>query len=186
MTMKHIHFSIVVLLLTVLISSTSWAALAPDETDQFNGQDAPDFSVQTLSGDTISLKAWRGHPVLLNFFASWCPPCRQEIADLMQFHARYAPKGLVIIGAATDAKLIPETSREKERKDVEGFVSRLKIPYAITIAEPDLLTPYHFKGIPTIVFITREGKIVKVFYGYHSRQQVEKVLKKIMADKKEK
>jgi len=157
----------------------AWAALAPAETDAFNGQTAPGFIVQTIDGSTIDLKNYRGHPVLLNFFASWCPPCREEITELMKLQQQYAPAGLVIVGVATDAKLIPETSKDQERHDVELLVKRLRIPYPVTIAQEELLRQYNFKGIPTIVFIHKDGQIVKVFYGYHTQEQLEPVVRKL-------
>lgn len=170
------------LITIVLIAacSISWAALEPDETDRFNGQMAQDFSATSLKGDSISLGKYKGQPVLLNFFASWCPPCRQEIGELMKLYEKYGSHGLQIIGAATDSKMIPETSAAKEESDVRKLNERLGIPYPITIADQKLVEAYNFKGIPTTIFINQERKIVKVFYGYHNAEAFEDVLDKLL------
>ncbi len=164
----------------ISVSSIVWAALEPDETDQFNGQVASDFSISSLKGDSISLTKYKGQPVLLSFFASWCPPCRQEIGELIKLNKKYNPKGLQIIGAATDSKLIPETSDAQEESDVRKLAERLEIPYPIIIADQKLVKAYSFIGIPTTVFINREGKIVKVFYGYHNAEAFENILDKLL------
>ncbi|MBI1870868.1 MAG: TlpA family protein disulfide reductase [Chlamydiae bacterium] len=119
--------------LTIFISMElgAWAALKPSESDEFNGQEAPLFTFQSLGGDSLSLEGFKGHPILLNFFASWCPPCRQEVSELMKLHKKYSPEGLVIIGVASDSKLIPETSKDKERSDVVQLSKWLSIPYPI-------------------------------------------------------
>jgi thiol-disulfide isomerase/thioredoxin len=163
-----------------------WAALQPSETDQFNGQQAPDFYVETLKGEDVSLAALKGKPVLLNFFASWCPPCRAEIGELMKLRQQYAKSGLTIVGAATDSKLIPDTPPFQEKRDVEELADRLKIPYPITIANDDLTKRYHFIGIPTTIFINRKGIIEKVFYGYHEAGQFEEPLLKLFLTEKSK
>ncbi|MBI3540654.1 MAG: TlpA family protein disulfide reductase [Deltaproteobacteria bacterium] len=178
--MKFIKLSILVMLLLVIASFQVWAALEPAESDAFNGQDAPGFSAQTLDGKMISLSNYKGHPVLLNFFASWCPPCRQEIGEFIKLHKKYGSRGLQIIGAATDSKLIPETSSAKEESDVRKLAERVGIPYPITIADQKLIEAYSFKGIPTSIFIDRKGKIVKVFYGYHNAEAFEGVLDKVV------
>ncbi len=178
--MKRIAFYVFIL---VGIVSGGWAALAPTESDELNGQEAPLFSAKTLRDDGIALSDYKGKTVLLNFFASWCPPCRQEIAVLMKLHEKYAKDGLIVIGAATDSKLVPETSKEKEANDVNDLAKRLNIPYAITIANEDLVSSYKFKGIPTTIFINRDGKMMKVFYGYHKASQFEEIIQKMLSEK---
>ena len=183
MGIKRLKLSVLILIGFSIATPKSWAALQPSESDEFNGRGAPTFSVQTLKGNAVSLKGLQGRLVLLNFFASWCPPCRQEIMDLIKLHQKYEAKGLVIIGAATDSKMIPDTPQEKEAADVSKLVGRLKIPYPVTIADQSLIDKYQFKGIPTIVFITKQGGIAKIFYGYHSLQQLEGVIKELLAGK---
>lgn len=183
--MRHTRFlrhMVVVLAMLLLLSRSASAALAPGETDELTGQAAPDFVVETITGQTVGLKGYQGHPVLLNFFASWCPPCRAEIAELMQLQKQYGSSGLSLIGVAADSALIPETSKKKEHDDVITLVNRLHISYPITIAHDELLRQYHFKGIPTIVFINRTGKIAKVFYGYHSAAQIESVIRQLFSE----
>ena len=179
---RLLRHMVIVLAVLLLLSRSALAALAPGETDELTGQAAPDFVVGTVMGQTVGLKGYRGHPVLLNFFASWCPPCRAEIAELMQLQKQYSSSGLSLIGAAADSALIPETSKEKEHDDVVGLVKRLRISYPITIAHDELLRQYQFKGIPTIVFINRAGKIAKVFYGYHSADQIEPVIRQLSSE----
>ncbi len=179
---KLLGHGVIVLAALVLLSQSASAALAPGETDELTGQAAPDFVVETVTGQTVGLKGYQGHPVLLNFFASWCPPCRAEIADLIELQKQYGSSGLSLIGAAADAALIPETSKRQEHDDVVALVKRLRIAYPITIAHDELLRQYHFKGIPTIVFINRAGKIAKVFYGYHSAAQIELVIRPLFSE----
>jgi thiol-disulfide isomerase/thioredoxin len=155
-------------------------ALIPAESDAFNGKAAAAFSFQSIQGDQVALKNFSGHPVLLNFFASWCPPCREEIGDLLEIYNKYKDKGLVIVGAATDAKLIPETPAEQEKSDVATLVKRLAIPYPVGIATDEMARDYSFKGIPTTIFIGADGKIAHTLYGYHNAQKVEEWVQRLI------
>ncbi len=182
--MKILRLSILLSAVLVLIPCfNAWAALEPAETDEFNGKPAPGFSISTLEGKKISLEEFKGRPVLLSFFASWCPPCQKEIGELMKLREKYRPHGLEIIGAATDSKMIPETTAAKEESDVRELQEGLEIPYPITIADQKLVEAYNFKGIPTTVFINPEGKIIKVFYGYHDVEAFERILDELSSEK---
>ena len=174
---RSVLLSAAILLLSCL---NSWAALEPAETNDFNGKTAPGFSVSTLGGKKISLAEFKGHPVLLSFFASWCPPCQKEIGELMKMREKYRLQGLEIIGAATDSKMIPETTAAQEESDVRDLQEWFEIPYPIFITDKKLVDAYNFKGIPTTVFIDQEGKIIKVFYGYHDAEAFEHVLDELL------
>src|ERR1051326_1350697 len=139
-------------LIVAAAKPAAWAALEPEESDVFNGQEAAPFSVRSVKGDVVSLKDCKGRSVLINFFASWCPPCREEIGELTQLHKEYSKRGLVVIGIAADSVLTPDTV-----DDVKPLVERLAIPYAVAIATKKIADDYHFKGIPTTIVIGADG-----------------------------
>ena len=156
--------------------SSTRAALSPAESDEFNGQEAPAFSVAPVKGDAVSLREFKGHPVLLNFFASWCPPCREEISNLSDLYKQYSKEGVAVIGIAVDSLLTPETVG-----DVKPLAEKLAIPYPVAIATEQIGKDYHFKGIPTTVVIDRDGKIAKTFYGYHDGKVIEAAVQKLLS-----
>jgi len=166
------------LLCALLIApqSSTRAALSPAESDEFNGQEAPAFSVTPVKGDAVSLREFKGHPVLLNFFASWCPPCREEISSLNRLYKQYSNEGVAVIGIAVDSLLTPETVG-----DVKPLAEKLTIPYPVAIATEKIGKDYHFKGIPTTVVIDRDGKIAKTFYGYHDGKVIEAAVQKLLS-----
>ena len=159
------------------------AALAPKVSDENNGE-ASAFKLKILNneGKEVSFSEFKGKPVVLNFFASWCPPCAKQIAELTQVYNDLSPKGLVMIGAAADAKILQDTSPDAELNDVNGIIKEKHIPYLVGIATAELTKDYKFKGIPTTIFIDRNGKIVKTFYGFHEKADFTDVLKQIMAE----
>lgn len=161
--------------LLIALPSLTRAALRPAESDEFNGQEAPEFSVTPVKGDAVSLKDFKGHPVLLNFFASWCPPCREEISSLTQLYKQYNKDGLAIIGIAVDSLLTPESVG-----DVKPLAEKLAIPYPVAIATDKIGKDYHFKGIPTTVVIDKDGKIAKTFYGYHDEKVIDAAVQKLL------
>ncbi len=168
----------VVLSLLIVAFGLARGALTPAESDEFNGKPAPAFSLPAIQGGSVSLKDFAGHPMLLNFFASWCPPCRAEIGDLIKLHKQYKERGLIIVGFATDSKL--GSSTEEEAKDVPALVGRLKVEYPVALASDQIVQEYKFKGIPTTVVIDANGKIVHTFYGYHNGQKIEEWVQRIL------
>ena len=161
--------------LLIALQSSTQAALRPAESDEFNGQEAPAFSVNPVKGDAVSLKDFKGHPVLLNFFASWCPPCREEISSLTHLYKQYSKDGVAIVGIAVDSLLTPESVG-----DVKPLAEKLAIPYPVAIATDKIAKDYHFKGIPTTVVIDRDGRIAKMFYGYHDDKVIEAAVQKLL------
>ena len=173
--MKPRLFLALVCALLVALWSPSHAALRPAESNEFNGHEAPAFCVTPVKGDAVSLKDFKGHPVLLNFFASWCPPCREEISSLTHLYKQYSKDGVAIVGIAVDSLLTPESVG-----DVKPLAEKLAIPYPVAIATDKIAKDYHFKGIPTTVVIDKDARIAKMFYGYHDDKVIEAAVQKLL------
>lgn len=123
-----------------------------------NPQPAPAFRIQSLDGQAISLLDLGGKVVLLNFWATWCPPCREEIPDLIELQNKYDGR-LQIIGLSVDTGS-PET--------VERFAEERKINYPVAIASPELEAKFGgVMGLPTSFLVDTEGRVVQKHVGLH-------------------
>lgn len=142
------------------------AAAAPPQP----GQPAPAFIAKTLDDKKLTLEAYRGKPVYLDFFASWCAPCREETPAIVKFSKQYAKRGLAVIGL--------DDNENGDR--AEGFRDQYKIPFPIAIADQKLLDRYGVIALPVHVFIDRQGKIKVYRLGEMSSQQIEAAIKSIL------
>lgn len=142
------------------------AAAAPPRV----GQPAPPFKAKTLDDKQLSLTDYRGKPVYLDFFASWCAPCREETPGIVKFSKQYGKRGLVIIGL--DDNEISDRA--------EGFRDQYKVPFAIVIANQKLLDSYGVIALPVHVFIDRKGNIKIYRLGEMSNQEIESGIKSIL------
>ncbi len=117
------------------------------------GLEAYDFALNNLDGESVTLSDLRGKKVMLNFWASWCGPCRIEIPQMIAIHEEYHEDGLEIV--AVNLREQPET--------VEQAVEALGMPFTILLDEQGAVgTAYYVRGIPTSIFINEEGVIEAV------------------------
>lgn len=114
------------------------------------GLPVPAYAAMTLAGDSSSLAEQRGKVVLLNVWATWCHPCRDEIPELEQLHQRYQARGLQLIGVSVDA--------DGARADIREFMREFPMSYPIWL-DPDERVSAQFLlvGVPTTFLIDREG-----------------------------
>ena len=120
------------------------------------GSVAPDFVVQALDGKVTKLSNFRGRPVLLNLWATWCPPCIEELPFLNKIQERYAGRGLVVLGVAGDEK--PD--------NVRTFIGTHPISFPILLDPEGVVgTNYGITGYPESFLIDRDGKLAAKYVG---------------------
>jgi len=131
---------------------------------------APDFTVNTINNGTITLSQSSGKVIILNFWATWCPPCRAEIPDFIALYNKYKDKGVAIIGLSVD----------KREETVKKFIEENGINYPIGMGNEEIVHNYGgISGIPTSFIIDREGNIKEKFIGLRSKEFFENTVKKL-------
>ncbi len=129
------------------------------------GHPAPDFTLKTLSGETVRLSDFKGRPVLVNFWASWCGPCRAEFPDFQRAYVDNADR-LVIIGVNHTTADQPDVAAD--------FVREMGVTFPIVLDETgETVKTYRVLGLPTTVFIDRNGIINEVFTGPINQAYIE-------------
>jgi thiol-disulfide isomerase/thioredoxin len=140
-----------------------------------NEEPAPDLTLKDLNGQDVSLAQYKGKVVLVNFWATWCEPCRVEIPWLIEMQKKYADKGFVILGIALDeeGKSVVAPFVAKERFDVSG--AKEPMSYKILIGNDDAAEKFGgLFGYPTSVLISKDGKQVKRITGIISPDEMTK------------
>jgi peroxiredoxin len=143
-----------------------------------NGVTAPLFSLTTLSGEKIHLADFRGKVIILDFWATWCPPCQEGIPHLNQLYREYRKDGLVVIGISLDRGGPEEVRRFLDQKGVE---------YINVMGNEEVFQAYSglpglgkIQGIPTAFIVDREGRVHKKFVGLTPKQTLEAAIKPIL------
>lgn len=134
------------------------------------GAEAPDFTLADIGGKQVSLSEFKGKAVILDFFASWCPPCRQEVPDFVELQKTYGNQGLVVIGVALVNKA-----------EAKSFAEQFGINYPVLIDDKkasDLYGP--IRSIPTTFIIDKSGKIVKMYIGFRPKDVFEADVKELL------
>jgi peroxiredoxin len=139
---------------------------------------APLFSLKTLSGERIDLADLRGNVVVLDFWATWCPPCREGIPELNRLHRAYRDRGLAVIGISLDRGGPEEVRRFLDQKGAE---------YVNVMGDEEVFRAYNglpglgkTPGIPTAFVIDREGRVRKRFVGLTRMEDFETAVKPLL------
>ena len=136
------------------------------------GSQAPDFELTDLSGKKVRLSDFKGKVVILDFWATWCGPCRMEIPDLVKLQTKYGDKGLTIVGLTVSS---PE-------KDVRSFAQDHGMNYPVLLEADDLTHRYGgVVGIPTTFVVDRQGRITQKFIGMMESRAFEEAIQPLLA-----
>ena len=142
------------LLLGLTLSVFAATSLASSD---LTGQAAPDFALKSSSGDNLRLSEYRGDVVMVNFWATWCGPCRQEMPLLDELYSRYERVGFSLLGVNID---------DDSRKAM-NMVSELGVSFPVLFdARKEVSKLYEVEAMPVTVLIDREGTIRYVHHGY--------------------
>jgi peroxiredoxin len=140
-----------------------------------NPTPAPDFTLKDLKGQEISLSNYSGKVVFLNFWATWCGPCKAEIPDLVEAYKQYKDKGMQIIGISVD-RISP--------KAVLRFAERYKINYPVVMNTDKIQKDYEpGPYIPTTIIVDQEGKIRHRHIGYMNKETLKSYFLKLTEEK---
>lgn len=136
------------------------------------GKEAPNFQMQGLDGKSYQLSDFRGHPVWITFWASWCPPCRAENPDIQEVYAANQEQGLVVLAVSIG----------EDASTVRGYVQRTGLTYAIGLDQTtEIAARYRIVGIPTHFFVDKNGILREWRIGSMSKNTMEKNVAKITA-----
>lgn len=133
---------------------------------------APEFSLKSVDGKTVKLSDYKGKVVIIDFWATWCPPCRKGIPDLISIQNEFKDK-VVIIGISLD--------REKTIKDVPGFVKNNGINYPVVYGDDKVVIDYGgIQSIPTSFVVDKNGTVVDMHVGLVSKDTFVNKIKELL------
>jgi len=145
-----------------------------DDVPDLRGKQAAGFTLTTLDGKKVSLADYKGRPVLLNFWATWCAPCKVEMPWFEEFNKKYAGQNLAIVGITEDAV---------SKDEIAKAVQKTGVTYPILLTDSKVDSAYGAVNyLPTSFYIDRTGKIVAQTAGLGGKDDIETNLKKIVSE----
>jgi thiol-disulfide isomerase/thioredoxin len=155
---------------------------APQYVTPLQGKPAPAFTLEDLSGEKHSLSSYKGKAVLINFWATWCAPCKIETPWLIELRNQYAAQGFEVLGISADD--IDRGDAQKlsdEKKQIARFVQQMQMPYPVLIDGDSISKPYGgLDELPTSFFVDRNGVVVAAQLGLTSKEEIEANIKKAL------
>jgi thiol-disulfide isomerase/thioredoxin len=165
---RPLRLSIALLLLTAALPLASSHGSSTPRTS------APDFELQDESGGTLRLSQLRGKVVVLNFWATWCAPCRAEMPVLSRIQNQFAARGLAVVGIAAD---------QRGWAAVKPFLAAQPVEYPVLLSTPTVARTYGgLKVLPYTVFLDREGRIVATHSAALTEAQLTRIVGTLLAD----
>jgi len=150
------------------------------------GKAAPAFTLTNLKGEKVSLANYKGKAVQINFWATWCAPCKIETPWLVELEKQYSPKGFEILGVSfddldkDDQKLLA-----KEKSDIARSAQQLGIDYPVLLDGDSIAKPYGDADVyPTSFFVDRSGTVVAASFGLTSKDDLESNIRKALGEGK--
>jgi peroxiredoxin len=133
---------------------------------------APEFRLKDINGRAVRLSDYRGKVILINFWATWCPPCRAEMPELVKLQRQHGREGLQIIGI---------TYPPERKSRVLTFAKRLKVNYPIVLGTRELKSRYSSdETLPLTVVINRDGKVKDIISGILLREEFDEKIKPLL------
>jgi thiol-disulfide isomerase/thioredoxin len=150
------------------------------------GKPAPDFTLEDLSGKKVSLASYRGKALMINFWATWCGPCKIETPWLVELRDQYASKGFEILGISAEADDLADSDKQgwaKDKAAIGRFARQEHMQYPVLINGDSISNAYGgLEAMPTSFFVDRNGKIVAVQLGITSKDDMAAKIEKALAE----
>jgi thiol-disulfide isomerase/thioredoxin len=155
-------------------------------TAQYNspllGKPAPPFTLEDLSGKKVSLSDFKGHALAINFWATWCAPCKVETPWLIDLRNQYAAQGFEVLAvSADDIDRKDPRKFSDEKQEIARFVQKMRMPYPVLIDGGSVADLYgDLDALPTTFFLDRNGVVVAAQMGMTSKDEIERNIKKAL------
>jgi peroxiredoxin len=158
------------LVVSIIVLAVLTGCTRSDERSAASGT-APNFKLQDVNGRSVQLSDYQGKPVVLDFWATWCQPCRDSIPGMAKLQKDYADKGLVILAISLDGGAV---------EDVRSFQKEQGMNYTVLMGTEEVASQYSVRTIPMMVVLDRTGKIQKRFIGAGNEDALEKTVRQLL------
>ena len=157
---------------------------APQYLSPLQGKPAPPFTLEDLSGKKISLADFKGRALAINFWATWCAPCKIEPPWLIELRNQYAAQGFEVLGISTEGDDLQKDDKAgwaRDKTAIAKFVQEMKVPYPVLIDGDSLSQPYGgLDEMPISFFVDRKGTVVAAQMGLTSKTDIEANIRKAL------
>ncbi|MCF6095169.1 TlpA family protein disulfide reductase [Microaerobacter geothermalis] len=180
--MKRVRWAVTLFVIASLVIGIKWYVGQQEEklkyaslflSKEYESYPATDFSLLDINGQEVTLSELKGKPVVLNFWASWCPPCREETPTFVKLYEKYK-EDVIFLG-------VNLTNTEQSVENVRKFIKDFSVSYQILLDEQgEVAKTYQITGIPETFFINRDGMVIYKYSGAIGQEELEILIKKML------